>query len=216
MVPVRSKPLVSWDDGGVSLFGNDMEYADLVEISRKLAVFSNHYGLFKPGNANESRKPFSKHWSRRRSLGMTPRRISSGITLCQRRSVGFLQNPMWSADQYTYHLHSVSTLICPTFPFNLRPTNPPLQPGRQPIPVFPCSIRILSTYYTRFRILSAYYSSIAHILNTYYVGADRYYMHIICVLFRILSAYYLARRGLSRLVSRHGLTCWGCISYGQR
>lgn len=61
MVPVRSKPMVSWKDGGVSLFGNDMEYADLVEISRKLAVFSNHYGLFKSGTANESRKPFSKH-----------------------------------------------------------------------------------------------------------------------------------------------------------
>lgn len=140
---------------------------------------------------------------------MTPRRTSSGITLCQRRSVGFLRNPMWSADQSTYHLHSVSALICPTFPLNLRPTNPPLQPGRQPIPVFPCSIRILSTYYTRFRILFAYYSSIAHILNTYYVGADRYYMHIICVLFHILSAYYLVRCGISRLVSRHGLACWG-------
>lgn len=98
-----------------------------------------------------------------------------------------------------------------------RPPRPPLRPSLRPTPVLPCRIRILSAYYPRIRILSAYYSSIARILNTYYVGADRYYMHIIRVLFRILSAYYLVRRGLSRLVSRHGLACWRvCISYGQR
>lgn len=98
-----------------------------------------------------------------------------------------------------------------------RPPRPPLRPSLRPTPVLPCRIRILSAYYPRIRILSAYYSSIARILNTYYVGADRYYMHIICALFRILSAYYLARRGISRLVSRHGLACWRvCISYGQR
>lgn len=81
-----------------------------------------------------------------------------------------------------------------------RPPRPPLRPSLRPTPVLPCRIRILSAYYPRIRILSAYYSSIARILNTYYVGADRYYMHIIRVLFRILSAYYLVRRGLSRRI----------------
>lgn len=47
MVPVRSKPMVSWKGGGVSLFGNDKEYADLVEspgnwlFSAIIMVFSN-------------------------------------------------------------------------------------------------------------------------------------------------------------------------------
>ena len=59
-----------------------------------------------------------------------------------------------------------------------RPPRPPLRPSLRPTPVLPCRIRILSAYYPRIRILSAYYSSIARILNTYYVGADRY-LHII-------------------------------------
>lgn len=66
------------------------------------------------------------------------------------------------------------------------PLRPPLRPSLRPTPVLPCHIRILSAYYPRSRILSADYSNIARILDTYYARHGRYYLHIFCLLFCIL------------------------------
>lgn len=199
------------------------------------AVFANHCGRFEPGNAGKRRR----HLSGRRGGTMEP-----GDNAAEKLTKNHSRPTQHSSNPFTYNLppslrpihltflpslrpmhpvsnQSVYSPAADPSAFHLllhrRPPRPPLRPSLRPTPVLPCRIRILSAYYPRIRILSAYYSSIARILNTYYVGADRYYMHIIRVLFRILSAYYLVRRGLSRLVSRHGLACWRvCISYGQR
>jgi len=189
--------LAHWDEGDASLPGNAWGNTQAWWESPGNGCFRQPLRSFRAWECRQKTKASFR----------TPGRNDG--TWGQRRGETHKEpHPVYSpaADPSAFHLL-----------LHRRPPRPPLRPSLRPTPVLPCRIRILSAYYPRIRILSAYYSSIARILNTYYVGADRYYMHIIRVLFRILSAYYLVRRGLSRLVSRHGLACWRvCISYGQR
>lgn len=210
------------------------KYTSLVGISRERLFSPTIAVVSSLGMPAKDEGIFQDAGAERWNLGTTPRRNSQRTTPGQRstvRPIHIQPAPSLRPIHLTFlpslrPMHPVSnqSVYSPAADpsaFHLllhrRPPRPPLRPSLRPTPVLPCRIRILSAYYPRIRILSAYYSSIARILNTYYVGADRYYMHIIRVLFRILSAYYLSAAGLSRLVSRHGLACWRvCISYGQR